>query len=86
MVYMKDNPYSNMTSTAAGMAASANTPFIDIDRLAFPKEIAPIIGVRKESISFWKKKGCQFVGRKTSIRWVRNYLEKISGGIGYGIA
>jgi len=58
----------------------------DFDRLEFPKDIAPTIGVRKETINFWKKKGCQFVGRKTTINWVRQFMATVAGGNDYGIS
>ena len=59
---------------------------IDIDRLEFPQAIAKIIGLRKETINFWKKRGCPFVGRKTTVRWVRQFMATLAGGAGHGIA
>jgi len=59
---------------------------VDIDRLEFPKALSSIIGLRKETISYWKKLGCRFVGRKTSVRWVREFMNTISGGDNHGIA
>ena len=59
---------------------------VDIDRLEFPKALSNIIGIRKETISYWKKLGCRFVGRKTTIRWVRQFMAAISGGEEHGIA
>jgi hypothetical protein len=48
----------------------------DIDRLYFPKEIAGNIGLPRNAICAMKAKGCKFFGKKTSIRWVRQYLEE----------
>jgi len=48
---------------------------LDIEKLQFPQAIAPVIGLRKEEIGFMKKKGCKFYKRKTTIRWVREFLE-----------
>jgi hypothetical protein len=59
---------------------------IDPDKLEFPVYLADIIGLRKETISYWKKLGCRFVGRKTSVRWVREFMNTISGGDNHGIA
>ena len=56
-----------------------NISLIDLDRLQFPQEIAHIIGARKETINFWKKKGCPFLNRKTTIRWVREFMAKEVG-------
>ena len=58
----------------------------DVDRLEFPKDIADTIGVRKETINFWKKRGCRFMGRKTTITWVRDFMGKETGGLDYGIS
>jgi hypothetical protein len=52
---------------------------LDIDRLEFPQDIAHVIGVRKETINHWKKKGCPFLQRKTTIRWVRDFIAKEAG-------
>jgi hypothetical protein len=47
---------------------------INQDQLAFPKKIASVIGYCAWSIGAMKKAGCRFVGRKTTIRWVRQFL------------
>jgi hypothetical protein len=67
-------------------ASQVQSDHIDIDRLEFPKAIAKIIGLRKETINFWKKLGCRFVGRKTTVRWVRDFMTTLSGGENHGIA
>jgi Neuraminidase (sialidase) len=51
---------------------------VDIDTLYFPQFIAPYIGISKERIGFLKRKGCPFFGRKTTIRWVRAFIEENS--------
>lgn len=51
-----------------------NLTSIDPDLLAFPKQIASVIGYCAWSIGAMKKAGCRFVGRKTSVRWVRQFL------------
>jgi hypothetical protein len=58
---------------------SSLAPNPDPDRLAFPQEIASVIGLRKEQINFMKRLGCPFYGRKTTIRWVRNFIAKEAG-------
>lgn len=42
--------------------------------LAFPKQLAPEIGYCAWSIGMMKKAGCRFCGRKSTIRWVREFL------------
>lgn len=51
----------------------------DIDRLHFPAEIAEVIGLCVNEIAFLKKKGCPFHGRKTTVRWVRNFIANLAG-------
>lgn len=77
--------------TAPQNMNSINTSYsvgrvMDPDKLEFPVHLADIIGLRKETISYWKKLGCKFVGRKTCIRWVREFMNTISGGGNHGIA
>lgn len=62
---------------AANIWAIAPKP---IDRLFYPKEIAGEIGICKQRIAFLKHKGCRFVGRKTTIRWVREFLSGVASG------
>jgi hypothetical protein len=82
---MKEKSYndanSNITEQEDGNTKAEYTSLFYLDRLFFPQEIAPIIGVSKETINFWKKRGCPFVGRKTTVRWVRNFMTTIAGGI-----
>src|SRR5581483_2426600 len=47
---------------------------IRLDTLAFPKHLAQQIGYCAWSIGMMKKAGCRFCGRKTTIRWVRQFL------------
>jgi hypothetical protein len=48
---------------------------IGYDQLAFPKQLAPIIGYCAWSIGAMKKAGCRFVGRKTKRRWITEFLD-----------
>jgi hypothetical protein len=68
---------SNVTFTKKNNRVSAtyDPENLDPETLYFPQEIAPKIGVRKETINFWRTKGCKFVGRKTKIRWVHEFEE-----------
>lgn len=52
-----------------------------IDKLFYPKEIVDEIGICKQRISFLKHKGCRFYGRKTTIRWVRDYINDSMLGV-----
>jgi hypothetical protein len=47
---------------------------VGLDTLAFPKQLAPEIGYCAWSIGMMKKAGCRFCGRKSTIRWVREFL------------
>jgi len=51
----------------------------DFDTLRFPSEIEEVIGLSRNEIGFLKKKGCPFFGRKTTIRWVREFIAKAAG-------
>ncbi len=51
-----------------------------IDKLFFPKELVSEIGMCKHQISFLKHKGCRFYGRKTTIRWILEYLNAYTSG------
>jgi hypothetical protein len=37
------------------------------------------IGLNVNEINSLKKKGCPFYGKKTSVKWVRLFLEKLTG-------
>lgn len=60
-------------SIIAGMTS------IDDETLRFPKFLAKQIGMGVNEISALRGLGCPFYGRKTSIRWVRLFLDKVSG-------
>jgi hypothetical protein len=49
---------------------------IDFDKLHFPVEITKTIGLSVTEITHLKKKGCLFFGRKTTVRWVREFIAK----------
>jgi len=53
-----------------------NIVHIDVERLAFPQDIAHIIGLSKERINWMKRQGCRFYRRKTCIRWVREFINE----------
>jgi hypothetical protein len=48
----------------------------DADTLYFPSEITKEIGMSKGRINFLRNLGCKFYGRKTTIRWVREFLSQ----------
>jgi hypothetical protein len=54
---------------------STITVTIDPDTLYFPAEIAHIIGMSAGEINALKPQGCKFYNRKTTIRWVREFVE-----------
>jgi hypothetical protein len=49
---------------------------LDADRYEFPYKLAPIIGLRKEQIYFLKKLGCPFMGKKTTLRILREFASQ----------
>lgn len=54
---------------------------IDIDRLEYPCDIAEVIGLSKNEINWLKRKGCPFFGKKTTVRWVRDWLARQAGAV-----
>lgn len=52
---------------------------IDPEKLYYPTEIAGVIGLSKNEIAFLKRKGCPFYGKKTTVRWVRDFIAKEAG-------
>lgn len=59
---------------------SASAPD-DPDKLHFPVELVPVIGLSKNEIAFLRKRGCPFFGRKTTVRWVREFIAKQAGAL-----
>jgi hypothetical protein len=53
----------------------------DIDTLFFPCQITEEIGLSKGRINFLRNLGCRFFGRKTTIRWVREFLTSRAMGV-----
>lgn len=53
----------------------------DPERLYFPPEIATEIGTSGMAIRAMKRRGCPFLGRKTTIKWVREFIAKEAGAI-----
>lgn len=51
----------------------------DDGTLRFPSEIADIIGLSPNAIGLLKKRGCPFHGRKTTVRWVREFIGRQVG-------
>jgi len=54
---------------------------IDPDKLYFPRELVDSVGLSNKEIAFMKRKGCPFYGRKTTLRWVREFLAKQTGAL-----
>ncbi len=49
--------------------------------LQFPAKIAKEIGLGAGEINNFKRHGCRFYGRKTSVAWVREHLNRVTGGV-----
>ncbi len=55
---------------------------MDNETLAYPRDIAPIIGLGVHEVNAMKNSGCRFYGRKTSVKWVREFLDQVTlGGV-----
>ena len=55
------------------LAASGGKP---IEKLFFPKELVSEIGMCKQQIAYLRHRGCRFYGRKTSVKWIREFLNE----------
>lgn len=78
--------YGRSSPVAAGFGDHAfAAPSLDlapkpIDKLFFPKELVSEVGMCKHQISFLKHKGCRFYGRKTTLRWIWEFLNEYTSG------
>lgn len=75
---------AHITPGSVGYAAPIDSAAIGrkpIDKLFFPKELVSEIGMCKHQISFLKYKGCKFYGRKTTVRWIWEYLDAYTSGV-----
>jgi hypothetical protein len=52
---------------------------IDPEKLYFPNELTDAVGLSLREIAYMKVKGCPFYGRKTTLRWVREFLAQQTG-------
>ena len=52
---------------------------IDPDKLFFPCDLTEAVGLSNNEVAYLKRKGCPFYGRKTTLRWVRNFLAHQAG-------
>lgn len=57
-------------------ARAVKEEYSDPEKLRFPLELVSIIGLSRNEILFLRRKGCKFVGRKTCVRWVREFLNE----------
>ncbi len=49
------------------------------ETLQYPAKIAEEIGISPNRINAMKRQGCRFFGRKTSVRWVRAFVNQTMG-------
>jgi len=54
-------------------------PQIDPDRLEFPRHLSEFVGMSPVDLGGLKKLGCPFFGKKTTLRWVRQFLAQEAG-------
>lgn len=48
------------------------------DTLFFPVELQHVVGLSANEINALKFKGCRFYGRKTKIRWINEFLDRVT--------
>lgn len=48
------------------------------ETLQYPVHIAEEIGLHPNEINAFKGRGCRFLGKKTCVRWVREYLRDVT--------
>jgi hypothetical protein len=63
------------------MKTAASLPPLDAERLEFPQVLVPYVGLSNREIAFMKKKGCPFWGRKTTLKWVRQFIAREAGAV-----
>jgi hypothetical protein len=69
---------NNRDNGAAGKRArTANVA--DPDTLFYPRELQGAVGLSVNQINILKRRGCPFFGRKTTLRWVREFLSREAG-------
>jgi hypothetical protein len=73
-LWMFNGDFQNYNQNSGG-DFSIYEPF-DEDRYEFPYILAPKIGLRKEQIGFLKKLGCPFLGKKTTLRILREFAKE----------
>lgn len=61
-------------NTTSPTTTPAHYQTIDPDKLEFPKALASIVGLQSTQISNMKRRGCKFYGKKTTLRWVREFI------------
>jgi len=67
------NPSAHSRANETSAAGTITITF-DLDTLFFPAEISHVIGMSAGEINALRAKGCKFHGRKTTIRWVREFI------------
>lgn len=63
-------PYSTVTRQTAPL---------DPDTLYYPRQLCEAVGLGVNQINGLKRIGCPFYGRKTTLRWVRDFLAAQAG-------
>jgi len=56
-----------------------STAQIDPDTLCYPVDLVESVGLSRNEIGFLKRKGCPFYGKKTTLRWVRDFIAREAG-------
>jgi hypothetical protein len=72
---MSSNGNVYLNSSYSGNRDTFTISPINPEKLEFPKHLAPHVGLCKERIGWMKHQGCKYVGKKTKLRWINEFLE-----------
>ena len=72
---MSSNGNVYLNSRDSGNRDTSPISPIDPEKLEFPKHLAPYVGLSRERVSWMKHQGCKYFGRKTKLRWIKEFLE-----------
>jgi len=68
-----------MTTRGKTARSKMRAGFSDQDTLFYPADLQQAVGLSVNQINLLKRRGCPFFGRKTTLRWVREFLSREAG-------
>lgn len=54
-------------------------PSDDPEKLFYPSQLSPHVGLSGDEVAALRRRGCPFFGRKTCLAWVRDFISRESG-------